>query len=91
MSNGNGNSAVAFIFGLVMGAVIGAATALLLAPMTGSELREQLASQAQKEYDLAKQEYEKQAMRLRLKNEEMEEELEELEDLEEELEEELEG
>ena len=78
MSN-NTSSFVAFFFGLLTGAVIGAATALLLAPMSGLEMRQQLATQAQSEYERAKLEYQKQTAKLNKKSAELDEELAEVE------------
>ena len=78
MSN-NASSFVAFFFGLLTGAVIGAATALLLAPMSGLEMRQQLATQAQSEYERAKLEYQKQTAKLNKKSAELDEELAEVE------------
>ena len=78
MSN-NASSFIAFFFGLLTGAVIGAATALLLAPMSGLEMRQQLATQAQSEYERAKLEYQKQTAKLNKKSAELDEELAEVE------------
>ena len=78
MSN-NASSFVAFFFGMLTGAVIGAATALLLAPMSGLEMRQQLATQAQGEYERAKLEYQRQTAKLNKKSAELDEELAEVE------------
>jgi len=69
----NASSFVAFFFGLLTGAVIGAATALLLAPMSGLEMRQQLATQAQSEYERAKLEYQRQTAKLHKQSDELDE------------------
>lgn len=51
-------SIFSFLSGLVLGIVIGVITALFLTPMTGGELRQQITSQAQKQYEHAQQVYE---------------------------------
>ncbi len=43
----------AFTFGLLVGALVGAATAILLTPQAGSETREQLGDQARRLHDRA--------------------------------------
>jgi len=42
MSNGNGGDMGAFFAGFLVGGLVGAATALLLAPQSGEETREQI-------------------------------------------------
>lgn len=48
-----GNVLGAFVFGLVVGTLMGAATAILLAPQAGNETREQLTDQARRLHDRA--------------------------------------
>jgi len=64
MSLNNGNSIFAFLTGMIVGAVGGALIALLYAPMSGQEMRTQVRTKAQAEYDHAVIEYHKQVERL---------------------------
>ena len=64
MSSNNGNSFFAFLAGMIIGAVGGALVALLYAPMSGQEMRTQVRTKAQAEYDHAVIEYHKQVERL---------------------------
>ena len=64
MSSDNGNSFFAFLTGMIIGAVGGALVALLYAPMSGQEMRTQVRTKAQAEYDRASLEYQKQVERL---------------------------
>ena len=64
MSSNNGNSFFAFLTGMIVGAVGGALVALLYAPMAGQEMRTQIRTKAQAEYDRAALEYHKQVERL---------------------------
>ena len=64
MSLDNGNSFFAFLTGMIVGAVGGALIALLYAPMSGQEMRTQVRTKAQAEYDHAVIEYHKQVERL---------------------------
>ena len=60
MSSNNANSFFAFVTGVVIGAVGGALIALLYAPMSGQEMRTEVRTRAQAEYDRAVTEYHKQ-------------------------------
>ena len=64
MSSNNGNSFFAFLAGMIVGAIGGALVALLYAPMAGQEMRTQIRTKAQAEYDRAALEYHKQMERL---------------------------
>ena len=64
MSSNNANSFFAFVTGMVIGAVGGALIALLYAPMSGQEMRTEVRTRAQAEYDRAVTEYHKQLERL---------------------------
>ena len=64
MSSNNGTSFFAFLTGLIVGAIGGALIALLYAPMAGQEMRTQIRTKAQAEYDRAALEYNKQVERL---------------------------
>jgi gas vesicle protein len=64
MSSNNANSFFAFVTGMVIGAVGGALIALLYAPMSGQEMRTEVRTRAQAEYDRAVVEYHKQLERL---------------------------
>lgn len=48
-----GHALGAFTFGLLVGTLVGAATAILLAPQAGSETREQLGDRARRIHDRA--------------------------------------
>ncbi|MCE7869682.1 YtxH domain-containing protein [bacterium CPR1] len=48
-----GHALGAFTFGLLVGTLVGAATAILLTPQAGSETREQLGDQARRLHDRA--------------------------------------
>jgi gas vesicle protein len=64
MSLNNGHSFFAFLTGMIVGVVGGALIALLYAPMSGQEMRTQIRTKAQAEYDHAVIEYHKQVERL---------------------------
>jgi gas vesicle protein len=56
MSDNNGGDVGAFLAGFIIGGLVGAATAMILAPKSGAELRAQLLSAGGEDFRAASQE-----------------------------------
>ena len=75
----------ASIFWFIMGVIVGAAAALMLAPARGVELREQLAGTATAEWSKARDEMQKLRSQMEEATDELEEATDELQDATDEL------